>query len=134
MRAGDVCWGNCSPRTLLLGLLGGLGGLVVAWAYMRVSLMTMPEHVARYMAGWSNISLNGRTLAVSLVLAVGAGLVSGFMPALQSLRINLVDQLKSGSRAVAGAGRRRKMRNILAAGQVALAVALVIGAALMARA
>ena len=29
----------------------------------------MPERVARYMAGWDNISLNGRALAFSLLLA-----------------------------------------------------------------
>ncbi len=118
-------------ENLILGLLGGLGGLLVAWAYMQVSLSTMPPHVARYMAGWSNIRLNGRTLVFSLLLAVGAGLASGFAPALEALRINLVAQLKSGSRAVVGAGRGHRMRNLLATAQVALAVTLVIGAALM---
>jgi len=120
-------------ENILLGLIGGLGGLVFATIYMRICLLTMPEHVARYMAGWSNISLNGRALAFSLLLAVGAGLVSGFTPALEALRINLVDQLKAGSRGVVGAGRSRKLRNVLAVAQVALAVALVIGAALMSK-
>jgi len=83
------------------------------------------------MAGWSNISLNGRALAFSLLLAVLAGVVSGFAPALEALRVNLVDQLKSGSRAVVGSGRSRKLRNILAVAQIALAVALVVGATLM---
>jgi predicted permease len=93
----------------------------------------MPERVARYMAGWSNISLNGRALALSLLLAVGAGVVSGFAPALVALRMNLVDQLKSGSRAIAGAGRSRWLRNAFAIAQISLAVALVIGAALMSK-
>ncbi len=56
------------------------------------------------MAGWSNISLNGRALAFSLLLALGAGIVSGFAPALEALRVNLVDQLKSGSRGHCGSG------------------------------
>jgi putative ABC transport system permease protein len=42
-----------------------------------------------------------------------------------------VEQLKSGSRAVVGTGRSRKLRNVLAVAQISLAVALVIGAALM---
>ena len=99
--------------------------------YMHISEISMPEHMARYMAGWSNISLNGRALALSLFLAVLAGVISGFAPALAALRINLVDQLKSGSRSVAGSGRSGKLRNILAVSQISLAVALVIGAALM---
>jgi predicted permease len=75
--------------------------------------------------------LNGRALGLSLLLAVLAGLFSGFAPALEALRVNLVDQLKSGSRAVLGSRRSRKLRNILAVAQISLAVALVIGAALM---
>jgi len=98
---------------------------------MHVSEIMMPEHVARFMAGWSNISLNGRALGLSLFLAVLAGIVSGFAPALQALRINLVEQLKAGSRAVIGSGRSHKLRNILAVAQISLAVALVIGASLM---
>ena len=120
-------------ENILLGLIGGAGGLLFAALYMHVCLVSMPEHVARYMAGWSNISLNGRALCFSLALALGAGLVSGFTPALEALRINLVDQLKSGSRAVVGGGRNRKLRNLLAVAQISLAVALVIGAALMSK-
>ncbi len=118
-------------ENILLGLVGGAAGLLVAAAYMHIMQISMPERVARYMAGWSNISLNGRALGLSLLLAVLAGLFSGFAPALETLRVNLVDQLKSGSRAVLGSGRSRKLRNILAVAQISLAVALVIGAALM---
>ena len=120
-------------ENILLGLFGGLGGLLVAAADMRINQILMPERVARFMAGWSNISLNGRTLAYSMLLAVLAGIVTGFAPALSALRVNLVDQLKSGSRAVVGAGRTHKLRNILAVSQIALAVALVIGASLMSK-
>ena len=118
-------------ENILLGLIGGAGGLVFAAVYMHLCEISMPERVARFMAGWSNISLDGRALAYSLLLAVVAGIVSGFAPALEALRINLVEQLKSGSRAVVGSGRGRKLRNILAVAQISLAVALVIGAALM---
>ena len=118
-------------ENILLGLIGGAGGLLFAAIYMHISEISMPERVARFMAGWSNISLNGRALALSLLLAVSAGLLSGFAPAIEALRVNLVDQLKAGSRTVAGAGRSRKLRNILAVSQISLAVALVIGAALM---
>jgi len=123
--------GQLLTENILLGLLGGAGGLLFAAGEMRLSEIAMPERVARFLAGWSNISLNGRTLAFSLLLAVGAGIVSGFAPAMEALRINLVDQLKSGSRSVLGSGRSRKLRNVLAVSQIALAVALVIGAAMM---
>lgn len=120
-------------ENILLGLIGGAGGLLFAVADMRLNEIAMPERVARFMAGWSNISLSGRTLAFSLLLAVLAGIASGFAPALEALRVNLVDQLKSGSRAVVGTGRGHKLRNLLAVAQIALAVSLVIGASLMAK-
>jgi putative ABC transport system permease protein len=95
-------------ENILLGLMGGAGGLLFAVGEMHISQISMPERVARFLAGWQNISLNGRALGLSLLLAVVAGIVSGFAPALEGLRVNLV-----------------------AVSQISLAVALVIGAALM---
>jgi len=120
-------------ENMLLGIIGALGGIVFGYAYGRVMLMTMPERVARFMAGWDNTSLNGRVLAFSLLLALGAGLISGIAPAIGALRLNLVDQLKSGSRGTAGPGRKSRLRTVFAVSQIALAVALVIGAALISK-
>lgn len=89
-------------ENILLGVIGALGGIGCAALYLRLTLIAMPERVARYMSGWSNISLNGRALTFSILLAVIAGVVAGFAPAVQALRINLVDQLKAGSRTSAG--------------------------------
>jgi putative ABC transport system permease protein len=120
-------------ENILLALVGAAGGLLFAKVYMHLCVISMPERVARYMAGWSNISLNSRALALSVLMAVAAGVISGFAPALEALRVNLVDQLKSGSRAIASGGRSRWLRNVFAVAQIALAVALVIGAALMSK-
>jgi predicted permease len=89
-------------ENVLLALIGAAGGVAFGALYLRVTLITMPERVARYMAGWSNISLNGRAMALSILLALIAGVVSGFTPAINALRINLADQLKAGSRSVSG--------------------------------
>jgi putative ABC transport system permease protein len=120
-------------ENLLLGLAGAAGGLAVAQLDLHLSLVSMPPRVARYMAGWSNVTLDGRALAFSLVLAVLTGVVSGFAPALEAMRVNLVDQLKAGSRAAIGSGRAHRLRSLFAVAQISLAVALVIGAALMAK-
>jgi putative ABC transport system permease protein len=120
-------------ENLLLGLIGAAGGIAFGYLYLRLTLISMPERVARYMSGWSNISLNGRALAFSILLALIAGVVAGFAPALQALRINLVDQLKAGSRTSSGSAGSRRLKNVFAVAQISLAVALVIGAALMSK-
>jgi predicted permease len=120
-------------ESILLGFLGAAGGLAVGWVYLRIILVTMPPRVARFMSGWSNTSLNGRVLAFSLLLAVATGVISGIAPAIQALRLNLVEQLKSGSRGSTGARGGGRLRSIFAVSQIALAVALVIGAALISK-
>jgi predicted permease len=120
-------------ENILLGLIGAAGGIACASLYLRLTLIAMPERVSRYMAGWSNISLNGRALTFSILIAVAAGVVAGFAPAAQALRVNLVDQLKAGSRTSAGSSSSRRMKNVFAVAQISLAVALVIGAALMSK-
>ena len=120
-------------ENILLGVGGAVGGLVFAGLYLHIILITMPPNVARWLPGWSNTSLNGRALAFTTLLAVAAGLLSGFSPALEALRVNLVDQLKSGSRGSTSSGRTHRLRSIFAVTQIAFAVALVIGAALMSK-
>jgi putative ABC transport system permease protein len=118
-------------ENLLLAFGGALGGLLLAWLDLRVVLSYMPPRVARWVAGWYTIHLSGRALVFSIGLAVVAGVVSGLAPALEAMRVNLLEQLKSGSRTETGGGKSHKLRNFFATAQIALAVALVIGSALM---
>lgn len=120
-------------ENILLACLGAAGGVALAALDLHFLVVTMPPRVARYIPGWTNTSLNGRAMAFSLLLAVGTGVISGFAPGLEALRVNLVDQLKSGSRNSIGTGRSHRLRNIFAVSQIALAVTLVIGAALMSK-
>jgi len=118
-------------ENILLGLLGAAGGVLIAQLCLHFCIVAMPDSVARYVAGWSNISLNGRALAFSIGIAVAAGLVSGILPAFKALRFNLVDQLKAGSRSASGSRSAHRLRDIFAVAQIALSVLLVVGAALM---
>jgi predicted permease len=120
-------------ENILLGAVGAGGGLLLGGIYLHFLIINMPPRIARYMAGWSNTSLNGRVMAFSLLIALGAGVISGIAPAIEAMRMNLVDQLKAGSRGTTGSGRHRRLRNVFAVSQIALAVALVIGAALMSK-
>jgi putative ABC transport system permease protein len=118
-------------ENMVLGAMGAAGGLVLAAICMHLCKISMPEDVAKYVAGWSNISLNGRALAYSLFLAMAAGLISGLLPALKSLRVNLVDQLKAGSRTASASRETHRLRDLFSVSQISFSVLLVIGAALM---
>ena len=118
-------------ENILLGLAGAVGGVAFGALCLRLIVMAMPARVARYLAGWSNITLDGRALAFSLLLAGLAGIVAGLAPALDSWRVSAIDNLKAGSRGTIGSGRTHRLRNLLAIVQMALAVSLVIGATLI---
>ena len=119
-------------ENILLALVGALGGIGFGAVYLHITVITMPVRVARYIPGWSNTSLNGRALVFSLALAGLAGIAAGLAPTLDALRVNPVEQLKAGARGTVGGGRNR-MRNLFAVAQIALAVALVIGAGLLSK-
>ena len=120
-------------ENLVLGLLGAVGGIGVAAVCTHICKIAMPASVVKYLAGWSNISLNGRALSFSLFLAIMAGLASGVLPALRALRVDLVEQLKAGSRSASGSRPTQRLRDAFAVAQIAMSVLLVIGAALMSK-
>jgi predicted permease len=118
-------------ENMVLGAMGAVGGLVLAAVCMHLCVIAMPADVARFLSGWSNISLNGRALAFSLFLAIAAGVLSGLLPALKALRVNLVDQLKAGSRTSSASRETHRLRDLFSVSQISFSVLLVIGAALM---
>jgi putative ABC transport system permease protein len=118
-------------ENLVLGGLGAAGGLVLAALCMHLCVIAMPKSIEKYIPGWSNISLNGRALTFSLFLALAAGLISGLMPALKALRVDLVAQLKAGSRTTSASRETHRLRDLFSVSQIAFSVLLVIGAALM---
>jgi putative ABC transport system permease protein len=119
-------------ENLVIALIGAAGGLAVGWVHLHFTVITMPARIAKYIPGWQNTQLNGRALSFSLLLAIVAGIVATIAPALEALRVSPAEQLKAGSRSSVGGGRAR-LRTVFSVAQIALAVALVIGAALISK-
>jgi predicted permease len=80
-----------------------------------------------------HVGVDLHTLSFALLLGVLSGLLAGAAPALEAGRADLASVLRDATGASAGRSRRR-LRRALVAGQVALSVALVAGAALFAHA
>jgi putative ABC transport system permease protein len=120
-------------ESILLSLAGAVFGVILAKWGLNLIKAGMPAEIERYVLGWREIQLDARTLLFTLLAAVSSGILAGLAPALQCSRPDLAAALKEGGRgASAGAGRHR-LRGILVASEVALAVILLVGAGLMVR-
>jgi len=120
-------------ESILLSVAGAALGLLVARWGMNLMKAGMPPEIARYILGWKDIELDGRVLAFTLLAAVLSGILAGLAPAWQCSRPNLTDSLKEGGRGGSAGGARHRLRNILVAAEIALAVVLLVGAGLMVR-
>ena len=116
-------------ESVLLFLLGGLGGLALGWAGIRALSALDPGDVPRI----DQLTLDGRVALFTLGLALVTGLVFGLAPALHAARKNLFDQLREGGTRAAGGRGGLRLRNVLVVGEIALSLVLLIGAGLMIR-
>jgi putative ABC transport system permease protein len=116
-------------ETLLLALTAAVTGVGLAYAGVRALVAIAPPDVPRLSAA----SINLPVLLTTLGIAIAAGLAFGLLPALQVRRLNLQATLAGTSaRTSAGPGRTR-LRSSLVVAELALAVVLVCGAALLMR-
>jgi putative ABC transport system permease protein len=120
-------------ESVLLAIAGALLGLLIANWGISLIRAGMPPEIARYIVGWKDIQLDGRALGFTLAAAVASGILAGLAPAWQNSRPNLTDTLKEGGRGGSGSRSHHRMRNILVAAELALAVVLLVGAGLMMR-
>jgi predicted permease len=114
-------------ESMLLAGLGGALGVLLAYLGTRAVLGSLPGALPRA----SEVSLDSRVLLFSLALSLFAGIIFGLAPALKTSRVNLQEILKESGRGVSGA--RQRMQGIFVAGEVAMALVLLVGAGLMVR-
>jgi len=116
-------------ESLVLGALGGIGGLVLALAGLRVLLAMSPTEIPRL----EEVSLSSTVLLFTSVVSLVSGLLFGAAPALRHCRRTLVDSLRQGHSWGMGGGRRGWAQNTLAVSQIALALLLLVASGLMFR-
>jgi len=114
-------------ESLMLGLLGGLAGLLLALSGIKLLVASAPENIPRM----NEVSLDGYVLAFVLVVSILTPLIFGLIPALQASKVNVSESLKEGGRSATGGLRGRRTRNILVAVEVALSLMLSISAGLL---
>lgn len=114
-------------ESLLLALLGGLAGILLAnWG-----LAALLASIDGWLPRSDEIALNTPVLLVSLALTVVTGLLFGLAPALTATRVDAQDALKDAHSATGAAAQR--LRTSLVIAEIALALVLLVGAGLLGR-
>ena len=114
-------------ESVLLSLLGGaLGLLLAAWG-TRAGLASLPEALPRA----EEIHLSTPVLLFTVVVSLFIGILFGLLPALRTARPDLNEALKEGGRGIKGGHHRTQ--NALVIAEMALALVLLSGAGLMLR-
>src|SRR3984957_13510196 len=113
-------------ENLLLALVGGVAGVGVGAIALRALLLLLPQNFLPV----ADVSLDGRVLTFTLVLALLTSVLFGMLPALITRKIDLRSAI--ASRGISGGGAVR-LRQFLIAGEVALTVVLLAAAGLLIR-
>jgi predicted permease len=113
--------GQLLTESLLLAVLGGIAGMVVAhWTLVLVISLLPPEvqHTITF-------SINGTVILFGIGVTFATGLLFGLFPALHSTRPDLVSTLKNQAGQPSGAKGAARVRLLLATSQIALAMMLL---------
>jgi len=116
-------------ETLVLGLLGGLAGIALAYVGVQGLTALMPQDLPQLNA----IRVDNFVLGFALLLSAVASCAFGLAPALFAANSNLQSSLREGGTRSGESGNRRRARSFLAAGEIALAMVLLVAAGLLLR-
>jgi putative ABC transport system permease protein len=120
-------------ESVVLSVAGGVLGLALGLAGIRALLAVNTAGLPRLGEKGTLVGADWRVLLFTLIVSIGTGILFGLIPALQSSRADLSATLKeSGGRSGTGL-RQNKVRSVLVIGELALAVVLLVGAALLIR-
>jgi len=119
-------------ESALVGISGGAAGFVLAALLLRLLPSILPADVPRL----DSVTVDARVLALVAALSLVTSIVCGILPAWHTRRLNLVETLAEDGAAPVGGSMRTgiaRTRALIMTGQVAVACALLIGAALVTR-
>ena len=120
-------------ESILLGLLGGAAGLLVAQLSLFVLRTINPGNIPRL----DDIGINGTVLAFTFALSLATGILFGLAPAWRAIKVDLNSSLKAGGRSgQSSAGlhlKRHHLRGLLVVSELAFSLILLIGAGLLIR-
>jgi predicted permease len=120
-------------ESVLLSLVGGIAGLALGLIGIRALLAVNTAGLPRLGEKGTLVGADWRVLLFTLLVSAGTGIVFGLIPALQSSRADLSGTLKESSGRTGTGFRQNKVRSLLVIAEVALALVLLVGSALLIR-
>jgi len=118
-------------ESVLLALAGGAAGLLLAAAGTRALFYVFKlDSLGLPLRPVDSIPMDGRVFAFALLISCLTGLLFGMAPAWSAWRSDVNEHLKEGGRSGSTGGRNR-LRHVLVASEVALAMVVLCGAGLM---
>ena len=117
-------------ESLLLSIIGGALGLLLAFLTLRLMLVGSPLDQIQI----QNAKLDLTALGFTALVTLAVGVLFGLAPAMHSSKVDLNEELKaSGGRGEMGGLRHNRIRTLLVVSEVTLSMVLLIGAGLMIR-
>ena len=120
-------------ESVVLSATGGVLGLLLGIVGIRALLAVNTAGLPRIGEDGILVGVDWRVLAFTVAVSLGTGILFGLIPALQSSRADLTTALKESSGRSGTGFRQNKARSVLVVTEVALALILLIGSALLIR-
>jgi predicted permease len=121
--------GELFLESFILGLLGSVIGLGLAFAALRMLVVMAPSGIPRI----NEIGIDGPVLLFTFAVSILASVLFGSIPILKYAGVRLSTGIREGGRANSGSREQHRARSVLVVVQVALALVLLICSGLMIR-
>lgn len=116
-------------ESLALSCLGGIAGLALAVALVRLAAAKLPDSLPRL----SEVTVSWPLLFAAIALTGVTGLFCGLAPAIQSMRGDVLDSLREGGRGIGHGPKRSRVRSGMVVLEVGLAMVLLVSSGLLLR-
>ncbi len=124
--------GQLLTESVVLSIAAGVLGFLLGILGIR-SLLALNPTIPRIGDYGYHVGLDWRVIGFTAAVALATGIVFGVWPALAASRVDMTVALKEGSGRLSAGLRSNKIRSVLVAGEMALALILSVGAALLIR-
>jgi predicted permease len=124
----EITWQLLS-ESLLLSLLGGVAGILIASLTLKGLLAFAPKNLPRL----ENIAINGPVLGFAIGVSVLTGILFGLLPARRLAKLDPALALRDGTRSSTAGRKQHRLHSALVVTETALGLILLVGAGLLVR-